>query len=525
MISRARLTSTLLAAVGLATAASALPAEGDEKKDVRPSSIECVSKPGTGQLAYPFSVRGVQSAYSLTKDAGIDQSDVRVLVIDNGFVGYDVNGQYGSHFPKRYFREDSNKRPVTEWMDTPGPEVPSDKLQAWGHGTHVVGVVLGGAMEEEPPIPFPQVRDLFRESDIYSWIKLYVVAIGSSDLQLERFDSLNSIIDGPDLKGKSQDIVNMSVIKHYSTDQSYSLPTFKNTPLIVAAAGNASDDLADPLPRYPAKAEANNLLVVASHDAETPLNISKRQFQGAGLSAFSNYGSEYVELAAPGCKIRSWPRGDGEPMALSGTSFAAPIVSFAAALLRSLFDQYDGNALGLKNRLLSSSRYSEALFNCKRRKDVMPPVSTLIDKSNGCVRFGSQLDIETALLAHTDVVEYCAVMHGESCDEVRRVTGLVQEVPESVQECMGTLIMSPFRLEGSGLSLNSAIRVVGPGVAQVLFTRTQASSLEAKQCAMPAGETVRIYGAKDLADPLRKFDAPLTLDSRQIIRVVMRSVK
>lgn len=96
--------------------------------------------------------------------------------------------------------------------------------------------------------------------------------------------------------------------------------------LVVAAAGNSADDV----PIYPAAYEG--VLSVA--------NLNADDTKGSG----SNYGT-YVDISAPGQGIYNTVYGNTYGYK-SGTSMAAPLVSSAAALLKSKFPSYSGLQIG-----------------------------------------------------------------------------------------------------------------------------------------------------------------------------------
>ncbi|MFQ5963117.1 MAG: S8 family peptidase, partial [Candidatus Scalinduaceae bacterium] len=89
--------------------------------------------------------------------------------------------------------------------------------------------------------------------------------------------------------------------------------------LFAAAAGNDAVDN-DIIPHYPANYDSSNILAVASTD------------HNDGLSSFSNFGLQSVDIGAPGSSILSTKPGNTYAVH-SGTSMATPHASGVAALL------------------------------------------------------------------------------------------------------------------------------------------------------------------------------------------------
>jgi subtilisin family serine protease len=139
--------------------------------------------------------------------------------------------------------------------------------------------------------------------------------------------------------------------------------------LFVAAAGNEGYDN-DVYPLYPASYPLENILSVAATD---------RRDQ---LANFSNYGSNTVDLAAPGSEILSTWRGDNW-VYLDGTSMASPFVAGAAALLQSAVPS--ASAIEVRESLLKT-------------------VSVLPEDSSDIIS-GGRLDADAALTDLLSTVE------------------------------------------------------------------------------------------------------------------------
>jgi hypothetical protein len=109
--------------------------------------------------------------------------------------------------------------------------------------------------------------------------------------------------------------------------------------LVVAAAGNSRRNI-DDYPAYPASFDSENLLVVASSTSS------------GGLSWFSNYGIESVDIVGPGSGIYSTIPG-ARYSSMSGTSMASPNVAGVAAEV--LANHPNLSPVELKQILMNSS--------------------------------------------------------------------------------------------------------------------------------------------------------------------------
>lgn len=113
-----------------------------------------------------------------------------------------------------------------------------------------------------------------------------------------------------------------------------------NGMLFVAGAGNDSANN-DTTPFYPASFDVSNIISVAAID------------RAGNLASFSNYGSNSVDIAAPGVSILSTVLGNTYQY-YNGTSMATPHVSAVAALLFSHEPNLSGATV--KARIIASAK-------------------------------------------------------------------------------------------------------------------------------------------------------------------------
>jgi subtilisin family serine protease len=147
--------------------------------------------------------------------------------------------------------------------------------------------------------------------------------------------------------------------------------------LVVAAAGNGSVDNDVPFylnssvaaPIYPASYTLSNIVsVAASNDRDEYGYTSQCRSLGLPLyrCAFTNWGHDSVDLAAPGVDVLSTvqhgkgsPRFGGDYEVWDGTSMAAPMVSAVAGLVRSEHPTY--SAVAVKNAVMNGVERPRAL--------------------------------------------------------------------------------------------------------------------------------------------------------------------
>lgn len=115
----------------------------------------------------------------------------------------------------------------------------------------------------------------------------------------------------------------------------------------IAAAGNSRNNN-DTRAYYPANYELDNIITVAATD------------HNDRLASFSSYGSQTVEIAAPGVNVYSTTPG-GRYGNMSGTSMATPHVTGLMALVKSQYP--DADMMALRDRVVNTGDRIDALSN------------------------------------------------------------------------------------------------------------------------------------------------------------------
>jgi thermitase len=225
-----------------------------------------------------------------------------------------------------------------------------------GHGTHVSGIVAGRG------------NNANGSSGICWSAQLVAVKFMNSKGK----GSTSDAIDGIDYAVKNgAKIVNCSFGSSSKSSALHDAVDYAqdHNVLLVVAAGNDSENI-DKNPIYPASyTDSNILAVAASTDEDT-------------LASFSNYGSEGVDVAAPGDDIFSTYLGGGYKY-LSGTSMAAPYVAGTAAMLR---------------KQESDATYGNLRYAIRHKVDKPPALA-------GKVAYDGRLNVQKALAAIPGLVD------------------------------------------------------------------------------------------------------------------------
>jgi Subtilase family len=244
----------------------------------------------------------------------------------------------------------------------PHPKQPqSVQIYNPDHGSFVSGLAVGGPRFMAA---FPQIAD-------YIGLSFFRVPRKADTPALSIMNEFADITTSLDYAEKIKaDVINMSL----KTDRDEPFRAIKDNPtaLLVAAAGNNKENLdRRASENFPASMQLPQMIVVSALQAKA----------NEPLWPDSAFSSTRVQIAAPGADISSFDA-TGAQICDSGTSAAAPLVSFAAATIKALTG---ASGATIRARILAAADHVDAL--------------------RGKVEEGRRLNVEAALDLFVDRVE------------------------------------------------------------------------------------------------------------------------
>lgn len=333
--------------------------------ELQNSNQACRSRPSP-DTPYPYDLDATLDALLRNQQVTkVESKKVTVLIADSGLYG----GETG------IFRIGATDAKVLQKI------IPLSSGLKLSHGTQVASLVLGGPVFARfnaitnPRIEL-EIHRIFVERSFIVRLKDKLVTITKPALEEDAFlkvvrDALNfAPIVNLSLKSR-KDI--LAIRDNYLSVNS--------TILFIVAAGNFDLNL-DVNTVYPAAYGGHgqpgqyNLLTVASLEPD------------GSVASHSNFSPTYVEIGAPGCQIPvlSYDLKSKELVKVdnvNGTSLAAPIVTFAAALVK--YELPKAGAKQIKKRLLISADLNQKIE----------------DK----IEDGRTLNIVKAVSLHQDLIE------------------------------------------------------------------------------------------------------------------------
>lgn len=315
---------------------------------------------------YPYDLKALLDVLRNNRISRKLPGQVKVLIADTGLAGPPSNG----FFSDEMFFAASETLGITPRI------LPS--LEGYNHGTEVASVVAGGPL-------FARIQSLGLPRIALGILPIYVM-----DRSFVRANNNWAMLVRE--AAKDLQIVNLSLEVRGLLEAT---ELFGKTELLfVVAAGNDYTSLFKE-DIFPAKlgGEAGNIITVAAV-------LRKKSDDGTihvELADFSNYWRDFVDIGAPGCGVPSiaFEKSTWNEVNADGTSFATPLVSFAAALIKSEARLVGLTPLQIKRRLLASSDLSLSRASQIRDGRVLNLVKAVslyqdvIQKKNKELLFGS----------------------------------------------------------------------------------------------------------------------------------------
>lgn len=357
-----------------------------------------------GNPDWPIPVEALRRALKANDDArGSGRPEARtVLVVDTGYFA----AMGAPAVPKDRLgtmrSADGQSLPIFHGVNTArriDDAAPPEGLAHSSHGGEVAATLLGGRFLPDDRSGFALPRVVFASVAQRSGTGPYLDVNAIGPAYRSAIDSEIRVINAS-ISATSQRAAFLDAMR-----------TAAGQALLVTAAGNVAappQRFTGSEPPWPGSLGGNPLsatpAVVVSVGAHDP---------AGNLLAFSQTGSDNVDLLAPGCRIRTYgfdpAAGKVTDVVRSGTSYAAPVVAMVAAQLSS-----EGLRPGaIKDRLITSADMDERL-----QQEVWS---------------GGRLNVEKALSIFRDVLVYRITANGVT--ETRTVSGMLQNENELVTVC------------------------------------------------------------------------------------------
>lgn len=227
-----------------------------------------------------------------------------VAVIDSGInVGHEIfTGDYGEAEKYDVLYRKSNGDLICKNTVNDSENVAD--VSSGGHGTHVAGIIA----------------TLIHRLGLEKFIKIMPIMAGTYASNGGANFTVTDVKEGIRFAlSNGADVINLS-LESRDDDFNFVSEEWASKAVFVAAAGNGGTAL---IKYYPAADEQVIGVMNISDELDDEGNLQ--------LSASSNFGDAYA-ICAPGANIYSAGLKGNEYISKSGTSMAAPIVSFASAL-------------------------------------------------------------------------------------------------------------------------------------------------------------------------------------------------
>lgn len=322
-------------------------------------------------------------------DSGVDPADVRFAFWSNH---REREGEPGVNDDDNEYYDDVAGADVASHDGDPAPDATAKQRD---HGTFVAGLAFGGT------------RGGALWAPSHERIRLLPVKLsGGPGVPVDAITGA-AVLDAVRYANERAPIVNLSLEKYAEWGSLREWIALSPGTLFVVAAGNRGADVYTSAV-YPAALggeSARNVVTVGAHD-------------GSGaIATFSNRSAAAVDVLAPGCDLESTRAGGGS-MRASGTSAAAPLVSYAAALL---YDAGLRRPAEIKQRLVVAA-------------DSDPKLRGVV-WSEGRLDIAAALDLRHDRIRTTDgrvlrgIVTNPAIRLGDTNVPLRRILKLVPLAP------------------------------------------------------------------------------------------------